>query len=722
MSKTKITALVLLCLIISTVFFSCANNASADVIYIDKSETPISVSAEGDSSLFYSDASAKEMSQIAKSDMTRLYFDKNNFTIAVYDTVSKKLWRSIPESYGGVKTAPISAEILVDGNSYTLNSQSDSVAAGLAQYEVGENFVKVNYAFKKSLDGAETIDLNIPVTYTLEGGTFEAEIDCSNLIGNENSKNVILKSISLLPFFGASDSGKDGDYILIPDGCGAVIDLSKNPDEFDEIDIAVYGADYSKAENINSKAVIGAFGIKSGSAAFAAVVEDGDEIATLKAEKALKKGGLNSVGACFEITPTAETENGRVAVSSESYSDKIKISYRFLSSENASYIGMASAVRELLVRNKSLSMNQQQISEGYPFTVSLIGMGYDKTANKNEVYTSFNQAYDILSALKAKGVGNIRLRYRGIFDGGINQHDITKAKISLGSDKHMSELMDYAENQNIEIYADVNILTASVKESFDSKAVSLLGSFTEREAASFEKHENNFISPLKIGDSSNSMLSMLRNTAFDGISLGDAGKYLYSDFASNKVTLKSETADIIAFQSAAAASNKKLMIDTGNLYSVKYASSIVNLPASAFSNKNELCTQVPFIQAVLHGTTDYSLTPINTAGVSETMFLRYVEYGAVPYFEWYYTDKTDSENTDKYCYSNSISDAQLYYERMSSALSALRDARITAHEKVKKNVYLTEYDNSTKVYVNYNKKAVTVSGVTVEPRSFVRVN
>ena len=103
------------------------------------------------------------------------------------------------------------------------------------------------------------------------------------------------------------------------------------------------------------------------------------------------------------------------------------------------------------------------------------------------------------------------------------------------------------------------------------------------------------------------------------------------------------------------------------------------------------------------------------------MFLRSVEYGAVPHFEWYYADNSTEESRDEYNYNNSINEAQLYYQRMSS-LSDLRNARITAHEKVRNNVYMTEYEGNTKVYVNYKKTAVTVDGVTIEPRSFVRVN
>lgn len=718
MSKIKVAALILICIILSVTLFGCGN-AKADVLYIDKSETPVSVSADVDKSLFYSGKTKNEMTKIAKSDMTALFFDESNFNVCVYDLASKKLWRSLPEEYAGVKTGSITLDVLAGGNSYTLDSQSDSVAVGLARYEAGDNFVKITYGFESEFDGKK-LSLGLPVTYTLQNGTLEVEIDCASI--EQNGDEVILKGISILPYFGASASGGKGDYILVPDGTGAIIDLSKKPETFDGVDVAVYGSDYSKTDSTKSKAVIGAFGMKSGNSSFVAVIESGAGLATIKARKALTKSGYNSVGAYFEITPTAETENGKIAVSKESFNGKIKLSYRFLSSQSADYIGMAGAVRELLMRNGSLPMNTGEVSENYPFTVSLIGKGYNKAKGKTEILTSYSQAYDILTNLKAKGVSDIRVRYRGIFDGGVNQHDITGAEIALGKERELDELTDYAKNQSIRIFADVNLVTASTEKSFGKKAVAMQGSYAVKSAESFQNKASNFLTPSEISSANNSVLKQIRKTALDGICLADAGKYLFSDFSASKTIFRTETADIIANESAAIASNKALMVDTGNLYSVKYATSVVNLPASASCKNNELCTQVPFVQAVLHGTVEYSLTPINTANVSETMFLRYVEYGAVPYFEWYYADSSDNETADKYCYLNSISDAQLYYARMANSLSDLRNARITGHERVKKNVYLTEYDNSTKIYVNYNKTAVTVGGVTVEPRSFVRVN
>ena len=714
MSKTKLLSFVAFCLVLSLAIFAKADSKIADVKLYDINEVAEEAVQRDDEKLYFSKKALKQMKKICTSEMASLYCDETTGSIAVSDAASKKVWRSFPESFAGVKAGTVTLEVISDGAVYTLYSEADSTF----KTEKGENFVKFIYDFEKVLADKNKVKISLPVVFALKNGTLSAEADCSEII-NE-SKNVILKSVALLPFFGADREKAEGDYILLPDGSGLTVDLSENPKKFEPLLIPVYGGDISKGEAENKKAPIGAFGIKKGSSAFAGIIEEGAELAELRAEKALSKTGLNSVGACFEITPSTETEKGKLAVSKNSYNGKLRVSYRFLSSQNADYVGMASAVRELLIRNGSLPMAAEKTEGDYPFNLSVIGVGYDENAGQTKILTSYSQTYDMLSSLMAKGVAGINLRYRGLFDGGINQRNIVSAELALGDNEELSELTAYAKAQNISIFAEVKMISASEKDSFSNKAVSISGGNTVKKAEIFEAYESTFASPKKTDGINEKLLVKMRNTDFDGIAVADSGKYLYSDFSRNG-SLCTETAEHIKNIHSSVSANKKLMVDTGNLYSVKFASDVVNLPSVSYYKNRELCTSVPFIQAVYHGFFDYSLTPINTANVSETMFLRSVEYGAVPHFEWYYTDNSTEESKDKYNYSNSINEAQLYYQRMSSTLSDLRDARITAHEKVKSNVYMTEYEGSTKVYVNYRKTAVTVDGVTIEPRSFVRV-
>lgn len=714
MSKRKILCLLTVCLVMASVIFMTMRNNKADVVYYTKKETSKETMLQDKEHFYYSDKTAGEMKKILGSEMTRLYFDDETGCIALYDTSSKKLWRSLPEVYAGIKTSALVLEVISDGAVYSLYSVGDSSFS----YETGENSIKLTHIFDTVLGNKNPVKFTVPVEFTLKNGTLEAAINCGE-IKNE-SRGVALKSISVLPFFGADREKNEGDYLLVADGSGLTVDLSENPKSFPVIDIPVYGEDLSVTDASASRAVIGAFGMKRGDSAFVAVVEDGAEFARIKAEKALSDKGLNRAFVTFEITPTAETEN-KLAVSNKSYSGKIKVAYRFLSNRNADYIGMASAARELLIRNGSLPMSTRKAEGDYPFFLSVIGVGYDESEKQSRIFTSYSQTLHILSSMKAKGIGGIHLRYRGLFEGGVNQRNLESASFALGNTAELTELYDFARMQNIPIFAEIKLISSSVKESFKNKALSVFGGNTEKIPTDFEVFSNNYLSPDKIENVSGSVLSKLRNLPLDGLCFSESGRYLYSDFSKGNVILRDYTAEALKSELSSAAANKKLMVDTGNLYSVKHASAVVNLPSNAFYKGTELCSSVPFVEAVYHGFFDYSLSPINTANVSDTMFLRSVEYGAVPSFEWYYTDTSDEKNKDKYCYSNSIGEAQLYYQRMSSSLSDLRNARITAHEKVKKNVYMTEYEGSTKVYVNYNKTAVTVSGVTIEPRSFVRV-
>ncbi len=714
MSKTKLLSLIAFCLVLLTVIFTLKGEKKADIKHYTIKEATEETALKENENLYFSTKSLKKMKKVHTSEMISLYFDEDTGSVAVFDTVSKKLWRSIPEKYAGVKTCTVAIEVISDGAVYTLYSQGDSAC----QIETGDSFVRFLYDFHKVLPDKNEVRITLPVTLSLQSGTLIAEVDCSGIINK--SRGVILKSVALLPFFGADREEVKGNYLLVPDGSGLIVDLSDNPKEFEPLIVPVYGGDVSKGDVDGKRAPIGAFGMKKGSSAFVGIIETGSEIATLKVHKALSKTGLNSVGAYFEITSAGETEKGKLAVSKNGYKGKLRISYRFLSSQNADYVGMASAVREALIRNGSLPMATGKTEGDYPFNLSIIGVGYDENANGTRILTSYSQTYDILSALMAKGVSGINLRYRGLFDGGINQRNVAESDLTLGNTDELRELTAFTKAQNINIFAEVKLITASKKGSFNDKAVSLGGDYTVKNPEKFETYESDFISPKKIDTVNENLLVKLRKTDFNGICFADVGKYIYSDF-SKKGTLCTETAELLKKELGSTSANKKLMVDTGNLYSVKFASSVINLPSTSFYKDRDLCTTVPFVQTVYHGFFDYSLAPVNTANNSETMFLRSVEYGAVPHFEWYYADNSTEESKDEYNYSNTINEAQLYYQRMSSSLSDLRNARITSHEKVKKNVYMTEYEGSTKVYVNYNKTAVTVDGVTIEPKSFVRV-
>lgn len=682
MFKLKTYIYAVLCLTIILCLSGCSANKIADSTLTQIKDKSITVSAKSENnSIYKSNKSTAKMTKICSMDMLTLYFDKENYSVAVYDKTSSYLWRSLPESYNKSKTSVVSVNVIIDGNEYTLSSQSDSVAFSSSLYDIGDTFVSVNYGFKRTLEDSTKISINVPVTFSLKDGVFSAEVDCANLVSDETDKNVILKSISVLPFFGSSAQGNKGDYIVLPDGSGTLLDISEKAKSFKTLKTSVYDG-----------ATIGAFGIKRKNSAFVCLIEQGEEISAISADKALESKGYNAVGASFEITPTLKQDKD-IYISNESYKGKIKLSYRFLSYESANYVSMASAVRELLIRNGKLTESNLSSASAYDFNLKL----HFKKDGKQ--VTTLSECYDLLSTLKAKGFDSINLILSGLFKE--DSYSLNKSS----EEEMLQKIRQYASVQGVKLIGEAFVYKTQKDFALDIKG--------EQLQASSQK---------KLEDNASAVLFKAREANFDGIVVNDAGEYIYSDFTKGSLSLKNDLAEKVSVILRSFSAVQKLMVTKGNLYAVKYASDITEMSFESTFAKRKYCSSIPFVQSVMHGTLQYSHSAINLNEDMTYAVLKSAEYAAVPYFEWYFKDLTQQDEKDNYYYNNSLFAAQSMYEKMKATFYDLSDARITAHEKVKKDVYRTELDNSTEIYVNYSDKTVTVNGVVVDAKSFVRVN
>ena len=367
--KKRTFAIIFSALLFLSLLSSCSSGAKSGAKVFEKI-SPASVSAGQKNALGFSNAKKEKLRLVSKTDMAALYFDEKTFSVCVYDSGADKLWRSLPENETSENTSVLSAVVIADGKEYTLFSQSDSVALGNADYTLGNDGVTVNYRFKKTL-GKEDADFTVPVVFSAKDGMLVCSVNCKDIKVSDG--NIILKSISILSWFGADRDGKSGDFILVPDGCGAIIDTSKRVEKFEDISLSVYGGDPSLEESESAEVCVPAFGKKSGDGAFVALIENGGAIAKIGASKSLKKSGFNRVFASFDLAQTMSDEK-KTYVSKNGFDGLVSVSYRFLSGDNANYVAMASACRELLIRSSVLSMNERETaqSEGLPFELTLL--------------------------------------------------------------------------------------------------------------------------------------------------------------------------------------------------------------------------------------------------------------------------------------------------------------------------------------------------------------
>lgn len=669
---------------------------------------------------------------VCKSGLIEMFFDESTASVGILDTSSDVFWSTLPSS-SEEKTLAFSALEAVllteDGKEYALNSQDSSVCFGNFSFEKTNNGVNVKYSL--SLD-AETgkADINalpensvradITVSYILSDGSFYASVNTNNLA---LPKGVYIEKISLLNSFGAYSDQNADDFIFVPDGNGAIIKTGVSDPEFTPVSLKVYGDDPAVSTG-KASAPLGAFGIKHGKSAFLCIIESGDSIADINAYR-LSETSLNSVGTEFSVTDISlvSKKSTQVKTVGYEYGGEIRLCYRFLSGKSATYSGMAAACRENLIRNSVISSKTVNTDNAsLPLIVNL-QFGFSDANGKLTVKSTFEQAQALMTLLKAKGVNNVCLHAGGLFtDAGNGESgDFGSFIKQLGTKEKYESLYSYMKTQNFPLYIDTCVL--SVKKSSSDRAENLFGNkmkYTDSDSnLNMPAGNRGYLKMSELEDRIEELLDNSADISFDGFALNDIGTVLYSDYSSDfypRESSKKEIASLIPVLS----SNNPIMINKGNFYSIKNVSIISNIPQSTVSRKeNEAYRAIPFASLILHGAYDYSLNSINLSDNPEETFLRSVEFGAVPSADWYCMN---TDTNDKYSYNNNINEIVNYCVKANNILSDLRDARMTSHYEVQSGVFCTEYNNSTKVYVNYTEEAVKINGITVNARDCVKIS
>lgn len=729
MLKSRCTAIVkitaILCLI-SVLFTSCVTGVKTETLDF---ENPEYITAKYTEDSLHR-VNAKKYKAVCSSGLIELLFDKDTATVAIRDKNSKKIWTSLPSDSVSKQISSSALEIMLsngDNRVYTLNSQDNSVAFGNFTYTASADGVSVTYsmALDKETGKAEigslkegTIRADITILYTLKDGSFYTNVSMNKLTVPEG---VFVERIAVLNSFGAYEKGDKEDYIFIPDGSGALIMTGVEDKDFSPVSIPVYGENPAVSSKIStSSCLLGAFGMKSLDNAFLCIIEAGDTIARINATRNTNNT-LNSAYASFDITDTYTDESEKIYGSK--YENEITLCYRFLSGKSATYSGMATACRENLIRNSVLSTKSVDTSSNHiPLIVSVQG-GYRNEKNKYAVLSDYEQTLSLVTLLKAKGVNNLYLRYNGLYNAANNGSNeaFDSFESKLGNEIKYRELYEYLNSQKFMLFIDTDILTYS---SESSGALNIDGKQIRDEATAdypAPVKKQSFLKMSKLENKVEDILKSSEDVLFDGYALNDLGAYLYTDYSLDSYS-RSLCASELSSQIPVLATSKMLMIDTGNFYSLRNADVISKIPTSCIAHtESDAYVSIPFVQMLLHGISEYSGQALNTYDDTETAFLRCVEYGCLPSADWYCTS-LDEKTDNKYYFDKNINDIVNYYTKSDTALSGLRDARMTSHYKLQNGVYCTEYDNSIKVYVNYTKEDVTVNGVIINARDCVTIS
>ncbi len=705
--------------------------------------------------------SSGKTEMIAEEDFIALLLDTQNLAVSVRDTSCDYTWSTLPDGKNDTAYA-FGVTLCTKNGICSLNTQDHSVAFGAASYETNDGALTIRYVLSDNAETAkktteeitgDDVYVSFAVEYRLSAQSMRLSIDCDSIIC---APDTVLSEISVLPYFGSYTGTDAKDYLFVPDGPGAVLHTNQTDAETDTVSVSVYGSDAYTNQQDTANAILPVFGIGHKNAAMTAVLTEADALATITAHRQSDEEP-SRIGADFTLTPTLLSEDGQTVTAGESYRGKIEICYRFLSGSDVNIMELASAVREELIYQGSLSSARYEECSTIPFFLTFTGTDGDKDL------TTIQQAIDILSLLKGKRINSISLRYKGLFDGGVGQKDLYRSGIrqKLGGKDALSSLYAYTSSQNYELLLDINIFSSSKAYSsrFSSRSLggsnavyslpnllafhentsdslsSRIGLTTVKEGKSksnaslytAEKSYPMYLMNLaKLPDRFSSFLNGSALDSADGFSVSDAGTCLYSSDNLNR----QDASELISEQLRAVPTYGKLTVQGGNLYTVYNADHITDMAFDTVYRESDAYEPVPFAEAVYHGYTTYTGTAIDAADpLYRYRMLQAIEFGAFPAFSWVY------DSSDIYCYSGYVLSERMeeitqYYEDAVVMLSDLTDDTIVSHQKITKNsdgdtisgVYCTVYSDGTEIYVNYSGSVVTTPGnIIIGAHNYARV-
>lgn len=639
-----------------------------------------------------------EYKSFVKTSSGVLYVNEKTSAVAFADRTGKVVFNSHSEDAAENKLACVLSVILRDktGNSYIKNSSINSVELG--NFKVTskkKNTFTITFSFAEDKEG--NISEIIPVKFSEEKGGFKVEIDMAEVTLKDGFS---IEKISILPGIFSENNPEKECFYTIPDGCGVQMDLTAKTEKSYVQTLDVYGSDISFGE-YSQGASLPCFAMTKNGVMLTSFIDDGDAISSIYVKHNKKVGG--NLYNTFIVTPYAKIDDR--LVKGPSYDGVISQIYYISSNGEKNYNTVSSIVRDNLIEKGYLPSTMSDTFVDFPFFITAIG---SENGKKNTVYTTFENASEIIALLKSRGVRSVALRFAGAGDKGLNSGAEGCDGLSsiLGGRKQYNALCDVATEKNSSVWCDVNLSVTPSK--YGKNSLNLYDDL--RNYISTDKINSKVSSYQSAYSDISDVYEFVSQSESGNVCINDLSYLLYTDIWGrvDRQTALNNLQDKIQSLSV----SNGLMLTSPAVYLMNQADAVFSVPQSAVLENNAGVKTVPLLQMVLHGSVCYGSEPVNLFENSQDAVLKAVEYGAVPSFVFTY-DKCDVLDYGIYA-----TQTAKFYSSVKRMLP-LMDMIITSHEQVVSGVYKITYDYSKVVYVNYNPSVVEVNGILVSAKDFI---
>ena len=406
----------------------------------------------------------------------------------------------------------------------------------------------------------------------------------------------------------------------------------------------------------------------------------------------------------YMLSDTSKVDEYRAGLQEKGEEDNTSTFY------SADYMGMVNACRNYLEKTGQIKrLTSEDIRSDIPLVLETLGtietedtvLSVPVTVKKP--LTSFDDVKEMYNTLSENGITNLKFKLTGYANGGLYAtvpYNLKWEK-KVGGAKGFESLMSYAGEKGFEVYPEFEftyLINTSMFDGFSYKKHAAK-TMDNRYPRTYDydpayqmtrRNGPNLISTSVFSYFYEKLAPKLLKYAPSGISAGTLGSDLNSDFdkndAYNREDSKSLVIDLLAQMQE---DFGKVMVNGGNLYSVKNVDYILDAPLDS-SQYLKTSEAIPFMGMVLHGYVQFSGTAMNMAGDIDYETLKTIENGSMPYFQLAYenTDilKKDPEYKKMYSVNFKIwAESGLIerYKKLNEALHDVQDKLIVNHEFIK---------------------------------------
>lgn len=587
---------------------------------------------------------------------------------------------------------------------------------------------------------------NVSIQYELQEDGLLVSIPLKEIKFRKKYPIVELKP---LEYFGAGGVAEEG-FLLVPDGSGGIINFNNGKHTQSMYISDVYGWDYATYRNSlidETRANMPLFGISNKNASFLCVLEKGSSYAYIEADVSGRMHSYNYASASYklvhnELMDISAKSDTTVRMFQENLPDEV-LTQKYIFIDDNEYTSMAATYRDYLMNAHSQLVKKTE--SDLPVAVELIG-AVDRTKHvigiptrQPDELTSYKEAKGIVEKLLSSGMTDLSVKYSGWFNEGIRHDAPNKVKLikELGNKKDFKNLVTYANDNNVKLYLGATFQFVYNDSMWDNfVGIRDSAKFVNRKLVELRPfnpiwfgeadylYTYNLAKPNYYLKNMDDYAKEISELGINNIAFDDIGNILSADYNRKNEVSRDKAMELqIAKLNELSDQGYKMMLNGGNMYAVPYADFIVDVNL-ATKGYNIIDEEIPFYEIALHGLVSYAGGAMNLASNYERNLLKTIETGAGLYFT--FMDANSFELQDSWYTKYFSSDFSEWsentvtlYKRIKDDLGHIYNQYIVDHKKLAEGVYMTEYEDGTKVVVNYNGNAYTHNGKEVGAKNYI---